>query len=169
MSRKGEEEGGQQRGQQEEQKKKRENKPVQPPSKKQATRRMLNGTRLMLAQEKRKTAQTKKNASQTLEFPRKSPWTLQSLEASTSHVYQVQMSHPFSEVLSWIWSLVCVVDFGGGFLGVVFLEWRSPKSKHPKPGHLKMAFSSARCRLDGAFLSRRRLPCLDGAFPVEFP
>ena len=44
-----------------------------------------------------------------------------------------------------------------------------PKPLHLKPGHLKMAFFSARCRLVGTFLSRRRLACLDGAFPVEFP
>ena len=33
-----------------------------------------------------------------------------------------------------------------------------------------MAFFSAQCRLDGAFFaSRRRLPCLDGAFPCGIP
>ena len=30
--------------------------------------------------------------------------------------------------------------------------WGSPKPIHLKPGHLKMAFFAARCRLDGAFL-----------------
>ena len=41
----------------------------------------------------------------------------------------------------------------GGVLRVFpFLsEWGSPKPIHLKPGHLKMAFSSARCCLDGAF------------------
>ena len=30
-------------------------------------------------------------------------------------------------------------------------DWGNPKPIHLKPGHLKMAFFSARCRLDGAF------------------
>ena len=42
--------------------------------------------------------------------------------------------------------------------------WGSPKPIHLKPGHLKMAFFSTH-----TFLSRRRLFCLDGAFPVHFP
>ena len=44
--------------------------------------------------------------------------------------------------------------------------WGSPKPIHLKPGHLKMAFFTARCRLDSAFpawtapcLSRRCFPC----------
>ena len=44
--------------------------------------------------------------------------------------------------------------------------WGSPQPIHLKPGHLKMAFVTARCLLDGAFpvqtapsLSRRRFPC----------
>ena len=47
--------------------------------------------------------------------------------------------------------------------------WGSPKPIHLKPGHLKMAFSAHGGVWTAPFLSRRRLPCLDGAFSVEFP
>ena len=40
--------------------------------------------------------------------------------------------------------------------------WVSPNAIHLKPGHLKMAFFSARCRAPS--MSRRRLPC---GIPLE--
>ena len=44
-------------------------------------------------------------------------------------------------------------------------RWGSPKPIHLKPGHLEMAFFTARCRLDGTF-PVLTVPCLSGrCFP----
>ena len=52
------------------------------------------------------------------------------------------------------WEAFCYLIFcakGISARGILVGTWGSPQSLHLKPGHLKMAFFSARCCLDGAF------------------